>query len=733
MKTSNVIIKFFFAGLIFILVTACTSKKSQSSPDGDIENEADLSESTEQEEEIDAVEADGDTDGMEIVEEETDGENAETAESESESEEDQRTVAELLPIEATVSCTPAADACATAETVDATYAYYRKDYFFPTEVYPEPTEEPLDGGRFQIVTIAKAAGTVTEIVINGISAEDLLTQQKIEWYHYWPQTLIVGEPVWVAFHSRKAEWDSAENGELLIRTETEEAVNTEFTVAGNSVPITYVTVNEARNSLLIHLKNNDSMAHDITRLIVNGRDVLAAGIACLPSATIEAGEAVMLTVPLCLQIDLGAPWNVVVEFDDITPSVGAGRVIRPFFPIEVWPSSSECPLPGVNDAVHQMALNGGIDTFYIYWNGYQGCGYDRDEMFNVTLPERGDTYLLLGDDFPFTSPPENALPNKDAILGFLTGDESDWNIYDEDGYPNAAKKAAKTRDVWTHFPDLFTYNGAMTNKRIGTFAGMADVQGIDLYAAACAPHVLDYGNHPPLRAPYDYLKNARNNHMPLPTWLYSQGLGGWYTLPAPQEILTQAISVAAAGGKGLMWFQFLAEMANENPDVWAAMSDANWIFRGIRKYLREGDITGMASSDENTIVELIRAGDAIVVPIITLAADVAPTDAECTEFGLGMEPEAPHWILTERDISVNLTLPEDFPVVDAFEISSGQPVDMQYPASLNGREISISSIPVSNDLPIHVFIFAAKSQVREEVATAMTRPNTKKQQISEAL
>ena len=45
----------------------------------------------------------------------------------------------------------------------------------------------------------------------------------------------------------------------------------------------------------------------------------------------------------------------------------------------------------------------------------------------------------------------------------------------------------------------------MTNKHVGVFAGMADIQGIDFYNAACAPHITEFGVIQ-LRGPYDYLR-----------------------------------------------------------------------------------------------------------------------------------------------------------------------------------------------------------------------------------
>ena len=101
--------------------------------------------------------------------------------------------------------------------------------------------------------------------------------------------------------------------------------------------------------------------------------------------------------------------------------------------------------------------------------------------------------------------------------------------------------------------------------------------------AACAPHIQLFGHPPPLRGSYDYLRLTRNNHMPLPTWTYSQLLDdGWdakvrersalslhnshtctqigsrviaYRQPNKYEARIQAMSVIAGCAKGLMYFQ----------------------------------------------------------------------------------------------------------------------------------------------------------------------------------
>ena len=44
------------------------------------------------------------------------------------------------------------------------------------------------------------------------------------------------------------------------------------------------------------------------------------------------------------------------------------------------------------------------------------------------------------------------------------------------------------------------------------------------YVAACAPHIQEWLFYPPLRGSYDYVRLTRDNHLPNPSWLYSQGL-----------------------------------------------------------------------------------------------------------------------------------------------------------------------------------------------------------------
>ena len=128
--------------------------------------------------------------------------------------------------------------------------------------------------------------------------------------------------------------------------------------------------------------------------------------------------------------------------------------------------------------------------------------------------------------------------------------------------------------------------------------------------------------------------------MPQPTWLYTQGLAGTWNQdpifsgeksvqPEAQEILVQAMSVVAAGGKGLMYFQVAEKEARKNPKSWQAIADFNRMIEPVREDLRSGDLTGMVGSEGGLIVDMIRSENKIIVPVISLRTKKEVGDLKC--------------------------------------------------------------------------------------------------------
>jgi hypothetical protein len=625
------------------------------------------------------------------------------------------------------ACAPAGDACALAPAGDTTlFASYRKDRWLP-EYAEAGTTDPRSGGRVHVAAVSAVTGRVSRVLVNGIDLASIETAPAsgstppFEWYHVWPRDVVAGAPVWVAFHSRSASWDARSTADLVIETGSGEAVRGSFPVATTPAPLTYVTSSEDLSTLIVHVANRDTVPHTLGRLLVDGRDATPA--ACIPSRTLRPGETAMWTVPRCTASALGEAWTVVAEWADAPAAVGVGRVLRPRFPIEAWNNTTDCPLPGGDAAALAMHRDARIDTLYIHGGVCRACGgCDTATLLGETLPGIGLNAIATDDLSSLT------FASTAGLAAFSTGDESDGEIYESDGRPRAALRAASSRRAWNRYAEVPTFNGAKTNRNVGTFAGMADVQGIDFYVAACAPHITPWGTHPPLRAPYDYLRNARENHMPGTTWLYTQGLSPVWNRtvpltgiefsvqPNPPELYAQAFESIAAGAKGLMWFQSNSDEGTHSPPRWEAITRVNRMVGSVRELLRTGDPIG-ARSTGSAIVEAIRSADAIVVPVVSLATRSGPTDLGCGT--VLSEAGVPHWTWDPTTVDLSLTVPDDAGVLEVFEVTPDGVAD---PAGVSiatsGRTLTLSGVSLAASVPVRLFVLARTAGLRDDVTAA---------------
>lgn len=641
------------------------------------------------------------------------------------------------PLPATVSCAPVTGPCAPAGVDTALYASYRKDRQLDNAEYPEELEPITTGGRVQVATVAVASGEVTRVLIDGVDADTIYAPvagaaPAFEWYHVWPRQAVAGQPIFVSFHALAPRWDTLSEATLRVETAEGVAVDGSFPVSATPAPLTWVTPTADYRAMLVHLRNGDSEPHTITRVLVGGRDVSLSGAACVATPTVAPGATALIEVPLCEPTAPGRAWTVVVEYEDAPAAVGAGRVIPPRFPINAWQNTSECAFPGGDPTRYATLAAAGVDGFYFHGGtcAPDSCDCDAAEVIGVTIPAAGVT-TWAADDLA-----QLDLASTAGVAAFATGDESEFHIYGEDGVPVGAEKAAKSLAAWRRYPEVPTFNGGFTHNHIGVVAGMADIQGLDFYNAACAPHITMFGVHPPPRGPYDYLKNTRDNHMPGPTWLYAQGLhSGWnwetpskqtvHSQPDRQEILLQAFSVLAAGGKGLLWFQSSQSEGAEAPLRWQALADASWMIRGVAPWAQAGDITGGVSAPEAMIAELIRAPDALVLVAATVRPDpeaVQPTDLGCLEAQITPGGAAPHHIFAARLATLGFEVPPELGIVDAFEVRPDGPAELPVRPSVDGRRVSLPEVPFSNDEVARIFVFARDATARADVLARMQRP-----------
>ena len=630
------------------------------------------------------------------------------------------------PFDPTIFCEAAPPICSSATDL-TTYAMLRKDASLDERLYPEFTDPPRDGGRVQIVGIAAASGRVRSVLVDerDLEAEVGAQTPAIEWYHVWPEEVVAGQPIWLSLHSRSAAWDDQTVHKVTIVTDEGDALSERVVMTTTTTPITYVTTADEGTKLLIHAQNRADREAGIRAITVNGIRYDATEI-CGLSGPIAPGASVRAEIKLCEPLKPGAAWTVALDDGTGVPSVGAGRVVPEFFPIEAWPVSEDCPVP-TNEADTTALtehLGAGFDTFYLYWNGR--CNAPTAEVLNSIAPQRSDYRVLIGDDYLSSPDAGTGLLETSRAAGFLIGDEVDGEIYDADGLSRANLKAREARQLWSMHPELPVYNGAKTHGHVGTFAGIADIQGIDYYIAACAPHITEDGAPIQLLGAYDFLRNTRENMMPLPTWQYAQGLhSGWnlsrgtevfHRQPAPQEVIFQAFSAMAAGAKGLMWFQTSLEEAAAAPRSWEAIGASNRAFRAVRNLLREGDLSNQATVlAGDVLAQTITARAGIVMPLLNTNTTSSVTDALCLRNAL-FPDEVPHWTFGETEARVTVKLAPEQRLTDLFEVGlDGLLHEVEWYTDAEARTVTIEAIPMSNEAPARIFVLAGDRALRREI------------------
>lgn len=630
------------------------------------------------------------------------------------------------PLDPAVSCAPTPAVCATPDDL-RTVAMLRKDASLDERLYPEFTTPPTDGGRVQFVGIATTSGRVRSVQMDERDLEEVVsaTNPPIEWYHVWPQEVVAGQPVWLALHSRSRAWDSGTSHKFAILTDGGEALAGTVTVATPNFPLTYVTTANDGTKLIVHAQNRSERDVRLRSVTVNGISYDATSV-CGLSEPVPPGGTVRAEFELCEPLKSGAAWTVTLDDGTEAPSVGAGRVVPEFFPIEAWPVSSDCPVPSESGDSETLRahLAAGFDTFYLYWNGR--CDTPTPDIVNRLAVGRDDYRVLVGDDYLNRPDAGRGLAEPNAAAGFLIGDEVDGEIYDETGRSNPYLKALDTKRLWEAHPKVPVYNGAKTHGQVGTFSGIADIQGIDYYIAACAPHITADGAPIQLLGAYDFLRNTRENQMPLPTWQYAQGLHSGWNLnrdtqvfrrqPAPQEVIFQAFSAMAAGAKGLMWFQTSQEEAAAAPESWAAVGASNRAFRAVRRLLREGDLSEQATVLEGEVLaKTIAAPAGIALPVLNLRTTSEVTDALCLRNAL-FPDQVPHWTFGETEATLSVQIAPEQRMNDVFEVGlDGSIHELDWYTNRDARTVIIRGVSLSNEAPARLLVLAGERTLRRDI------------------
>ena len=245
--------------------------------------------------------------------------------------------------------------------------------------YPEyHLPDPVHGGRIHAVATSLTTCTLSTVSLAGTVVFDSLTfpSWDVDWILFYPFNVTAGQPIWFAWHSNLTMYDAPSPNIPIVATcsNGDTAVNDSVAVRLADVILAYVTTTTNYSTLLVHLSSNITQPRTISSVVVNGIEVVS--LVSPASLTIGSYPAsVLLQIPLSTPAQSGQLWTVVVSYAEqgSLASVGGGRHMKTFFPIESWPHSVDCPYPTINTSKYNFTREHGIDTLFVYESTLSGC------------------------------------------------------------------------------------------------------------------------------------------------------------------------------------------------------------------------------------------------------------------------------------------------------------------------------------------------------------------------
>ena len=572
---------------------------------------------------------------------------------------------------------------------DNCHVQFRRDYFLSDWTYPEPwAKDPTTGGRLHFVMPMEAAGTPPYTAhIGGYSipiehSTDIakVTNGNVQWIHFESSG---GSRGVLSLHSPSDAWILSIGDVSVIGSNGSNVASCKAGIAdlddANAVPllVSYVTSRSGGNELVVHIRNKDNAsAHSLSAMVVNGAPAAKLGYSSIPA---EGHQVFVVKLYDGGRLLEGDTWTVEVLVDNTSWIGNGGRIGKEEMFVEGWQHSSSCPFPVQGGQTSDfLAFRDvlGMNAFY----GFSACTNNYAEVLaNATS---NGYFIMLPDvlNFPFIADPSR-------LMCVEAGDEVDNQLDD------TKEQWKKVLSIREKYPKVVVYEGGKTNHWAGAFAGISDIQGIDFYVAACAPHITPALTPMSLTGSRDYIRNYRNNHMPLTTWGYSQAIctSCWSTVPSSAEFTIQIASAFIAGVKSLMLF-----MADEAAIGLQAFADGGSLirsFNAVKEIIRTGDVQGaqrMTASPASAAVMM----ETIAAPNNTFLIIVASTNAGSYSdllCALGVDN---HWIFQEEQLNsvTAVVLPswQQSPptrIAQAFEAKDGELI----PLPANGASVEYSA------------------------------------------
>jgi hypothetical protein len=312
---------------------------------------------------------------------------------------------------------------------------------------------------------------------------------------------------------------------------------------------------------------------------------------------------------------------------------------------------------------------------------------------------------MISDDFlpKNSNSTAGVLSDTSHVFALMIADEDDTPKYPTSDLQQKLAVALSSR---THLRDVPTFQGGATNRNAGTYAGVADFQGVDAYVASCAPHFFNFFEKTLLRMPYDYARNTRANHLPLPSLVYSQFLDDmWKSVPQAPELIAQIAFTVAAGSKGLLLFQDGIAEFQKDPSTFEQAGGVLKSIQAAGETIMAGDIGGVRfqydNQDGKVLVAVVRSLTSYLIVAVNLNAD--GYNGQLCNVDL-----AQHWKFYNQDVGdVVVTLAADSAVSSVKELVNGTKVDVAVSSDAAVRTVTLRKVQFVAEMPARFFLLEA--------------------------
>jgi hypothetical protein len=515
------------------------------------------------------------------------------------------------------------------------YGSYRQDYYLSNEQYPEKVSpmNPVTGGRVHLL-LPNAATINPKLPLTvsfnkGLYSITLKPGGNISAFEWVHAQVAPDASVWVSFHTQSNGVIASLTDVTVLDADLKEVATSElpsFPSRDYGLRVTLITTRHSFSQAVVHLHNYGTSSEIITRIAI-GNQVVSPSISSL-----QPGQHTVVVATLS-----GYGEGDVLPVRILTgrgEHVGNGaRLTKEIYPLEAWVKSSQCPypFPGANQSNFEILRSTlSLDTMFMS----SACNADVKQVANAAIDS--GYRVLLTDNFYQSVTDVN---NTNSLAAVFLSDEGDDSVEDTARLWN---KVIYQRSI---NPKLATYIGGHSNHLNGMFSGIADIQGFDFYVAACAPHITGFFEQLSLRAPYDMLRNVRNNHMPLTTWLYSQGLTkNWNYMPHANEIAIQIAQTVLSGSKSVMLFQADVDITKGLEVLTPLMASLSYLNETLRIADVDGAIITKNDDEVDSMVQGFQHPEGLLVMAANFKAD-GYNDILCEVFA------EDHWTFVNHTIN----------------------------------------------------------------------------------